>query len=86
MRLRFDSYRTYISLHNRASSDQNTEDLRLELNQIREKERLAQKRNYELQKMMLDLEARLDKMKDQTQSTTNLVCSCLNIFPITCVS
>ena len=54
-------------------TDQGSEDSKLELNQLREKERLAQQRNHELQHMLLDLEAKLDTMKGQTQSASNLV-------------
>ncbi len=57
----------------RVQTDQSSEETRTELSQLRDKERLAQQRNRELQHMLLDLEAKLDAMRGQTQSASNLV-------------
>lgn len=50
-----------------------SEELSSQVALLREKERAAVARSSELQHMLLDVEAKLDTMKDQTQNTSSLV-------------
>ena len=54
---------------------QNTDEVTLQINKVRERERDLQKKNNELQHMLLDVEGKLEAMKDQTHSVADLVSS-----------
>ena len=61
-----------FSLH-RSFANQDSEELTTQITVLREKERVALARSHELQHMLLDVESKLETMKEQTQETTSKV-------------
>ena len=50
-----------------------SEDTLSELTSLRERERETQKRNHDLEHMLVDVEAQIESMKNKTQSASDMV-------------
>ena len=57
----------------RSSANESVEELRGRITAMHDKERQLQQRNSELQHLLMDVQAKLDGMKDQTSAAANLV-------------